>query len=131
MIQQRQLLRPAVLVLALALCGASAAAQGGTRVVKGQVLDENGKPVAGAVVRLKDKTTKKEVSMTTDKNGRYRFNGVKLRSDYRIHAEKAERHSRSRGISQMDTRTEIFIHLRLQPPKEPAEKKPSKEEKDN
>ncbi len=89
MTQQRQLLRPAVLVLVLALCGASAAAQGGTRVVKGQVLDENGKPVAGAVVRLKDKTTKKEVSMTTDKNGRYQFNGVKLRSDYRIHAEKA------------------------------------------
>lgn len=131
MIQRRQLLRPAVLVLAFALCGASAAAQGGTRVVKGQVLDENGKPVAGAVVRLKDKTTKKEVSMTTDKNGRYQFNNVKLRSDYRIHAEKAKQRSRSRGISQMDTRTEIFIHLRLQPPKEPAEKKPSKEEKDN
>ncbi len=131
MIQRRQPLRPAVLVLALALCGASAAAQGGTRVVKGQVLDENGKPVAGAVVRLKDKTTKKEVSVTTDKNGRYQFNSVKLRSDYRIHAEKAERRSRSRSISQMDTRTEIFMHLRLQPPKEPAEKKPSKEEKDN
>jgi protocatechuate 3,4-dioxygenase beta subunit len=118
-------------VLALALCGASAAAQGGTRVIKGQVLDENGKPVAGAVVRLKDKTTKKEVSMTTNKNGRYRFNGVKLRSDYRIHAEKAKQRSRSRGISQMDTRTEIFIHLRLQPPKEPAEKNLSREEKDN
>jgi hypothetical protein len=131
MTQQRQLLRPAVLVLALALCGASAAAQGGTRVIKGQVLDENGKPVAGAVVRLKDKTTKKEVSVTTNQNGRYRFNGVKLRSDYRIHAQKAERRSRSRGISQMDTRTEIFMHLRLQLPKEPAEKKPSKEEKDN
>jgi protocatechuate 3,4-dioxygenase beta subunit len=131
MTQQRQLLRPAVLVLALALCGASAAAQGGTRVVKGQVLDENGKPVAGAVVRLKDKTTKKEVSVITDKNGRYQFNSVKLRSDYRIQAEKAKQRSRSRGISQMDTRTEIFMHLRLQPPKEPAEKKPSKEEKDN
>ncbi len=131
MIQRRQLLRPAVLVLALALCGASAAAQGGTRVVKGQVLDENGKPVAGAVVHLNDKTTKKEVSVTTDKNGRYQFNSVKLRSDYRIHAEKAKQRSRSRGISQMDTRTEIFMHLRLQPPKEPAEKKPSKEEKDN
>lgn len=131
MTQQRQLLRPAALVLALALCGASAAAQGGTRVIKGQVLDENGKPVAGAVVRLKDKTTKKEVSVTTNQNGRYRFNGVKLKSDYRIQAEKAGRRSRSRGISQMDTRTEIFMHLRLQPPKEPAEKKPGKEEKDN
>lgn len=131
MTQQRQLLQPAVLVLALALCGASAAAQGGTRVIKGQVLDENGKPVAGAVVRLKDKTTKKEVSMTTNQNGRYQFNNVKLRSDYRIQAEKAKRRSRSRGISQMDTRTEIFMHLRLQPPKEPAEKKPSKEEKNN
>lgn len=131
MTQQRQLLRPAVLVLALAFCGASAAAQGGTRVVKGQVLDENGKPVAGAVVRLKDKTTKKEVSVTTNQNGRYQFNNVKLRSDYRIQAEKAKQRSRSRGISQMDTRTEIFMHLRLQPPKEPAEKKPSKEEKDN
>ncbi len=131
MTQQRQLLRPAVLVLALALCGASVAAQGGTRVIKGQVLDENGKPVAGAVVRLKDKTTKKEVSVATNQNGRYRFNGVKLRSDYRIHAQKAKQRSRSRGISQTDTRTEIFMHLRLQPPKEPAEKKPSKEEKDN
>ncbi len=131
MTQQRQLLRPAVLVLALVLYGTSAAAQGGTRVVKGQVLDENGKPVAGAIVHLKDKTTKKEVSVTTNKNGRYQFNNVKLRSDYRIQAEKAKRRSRSRGISQMDTRTEIFMHLRLQPPKEPAEKKPSKEEKDN
>ncbi len=131
MTQQRQLLRPAVLVLALVLCGASAAAQGGTRVVKGQVLDENGKPVVGAVVRLKDKTTKKEVSVITNKNGRDRFNGVKLRSDYRIHAQKTKQRSRSRGISQMDTRTEIFMHLRLQPPKEPAEKNPSKEEKNN
>lgn len=131
MTQRRQLLQPAVLVLALALCGASAAAQGSTRVIKGQVLDENGKPVAGAVVRLKDKTTKKEVSMTTNQNGRYQFNNVKLRSDYRIQAEKAKQRSRSRGISQMDTRTEIFMHLRLQPPKEPAEKKPSKEEKNN
>ncbi len=100
-------------------------------MVKEQVLDENGKPVASAIVRLKDKTTKKEVSMTTNQNGRYRFNNVKLRSDYRIQAEKAKQRSRSRGISQMDTRTEIFMHLRLQPPKEPAEKKPSKEEKDN
>ncbi len=131
MIRLTQLLRPTVLVLALALCSASAAAQGGTRVVKGQVLDENGKPVAGAVVHLNDKTTKKEVSVTTNKNGRYQFNSVKLRSDYRIYAEKAERRSRSRGISQMDTRTEIFIHLRLQPPKEPAEKNQSKGEKDN
>ncbi len=131
MIQRRPLLRPAVLVLALVLCGTSAAAQSGTRVVKGQVLDENGKPVAGAVVRLKDKTTKKEVSMTTNQNGRYQFNNVKLRSDYRIQAEKAKQRSRSRGISQMDTRTEIFMHLRLQPPKEPVEKNQSKGEKDN
>lgn len=130
MIRWRKLLLPGALLLWLALCSTSAAAQGGTRVVKGQVLDENGRPVAGAVVHLKDRTTKKEASVVTDKNGRYQFNGVKLKSEYRIHAEKSKQRSRSRGISQMDTRTEIFIHLRLQPPKDTTKKSEEKQRKE-
>lgn len=123
--------RNGVVALAGVLCLAAAGlAQRDepTRLVRGQVLDANGKPAAGAVVHLKNTSDKKQLSVTTDKDGRYQFNDVAQQADFKIWAEHAGKKSRRRGVSQFDTRPRVFVNLRLQAAKDSKSK--DKKEKD-
>lgn len=113
------------------LMGLTAAAQGGKRIVRGQVLDEEGETVAQAIVHLKKKETNDTITMVTDGEGRFQFNDVEMKGDYKIHAELKGRKSRQRSISQFDTRAIVVMNLRLKPAEEKAEKSDTeKEERD-
>lgn len=116
-----------VFLLVVCLWPACEAQAQGTRIVQGQVLDENGKTVEGAIVRLKDKKSGKEISVTSKKEGRYQFNGISLKSDYRLYAIHEKKKSRERGVSSFDTRPLLRINLKLEPPKE--EKKEDKKDR--
>lgn len=100
-----------------------------SRIVRGQVLDENNKPVRMAIVYLTQANTKKQWSVVTDKEGRYQFNDVNMKADYKIHAEWRRQKSRARSISQFDTRPLVTVNLRLKPAKKSEEKEEQKEEK--
>lgn len=115
----------------LLFLGLTAGAQPGSqRAVLGQVLDKNGKAVARAIVHLKNTTTKEQVTVVTNKEGRYRFNDLKMREDYEIYAEADQRKSPTRKISQFDTRERVVINLRFPAP-EKAESKDEEEGKED
>jgi hypothetical protein len=100
-----------------------------TRTVRGQVLDEKEKPVERAIVHLTSLGTKKHLSTTTDKDGRYQFNEVSRKDDFEVVAEAGGRKSRPRKLSQFDSRAIVFLHLRLEPAKEKADAGEGKGEK--
>lgn len=109
---------------------ATLAQNSSTRTVRGQVLDENEKPVERALVHLTNLGTKKRLSVATDKEGRYQFNDVSRKDDFELVAELGERKSRPRKLSQFDSRPLVFVHLKLEPAKEKEDPGPSKEKKD-
>lgn len=116
---------------ALALCVLTALGQASpTRTVRGQVLDENEKPVERAVVHLTNLGTKKRLSVATDKDGRYQFNDVSRKDDFELVAEHGERASRPRKLSRFDSRPLVFVHLKLERAKE-AEESESKKDDEN
>lgn len=125
------LLGAALLLLTLA----AAAQQSGKRDIRGQVLDENEKAVATAIVYLKNMTTKKELSTVTNKDGRYQFGQLSAKDDYELRAEWQQQKSPIRKVSQFDPRERIVINLMLEPPSKPESKgagedKEEKKEKD-
>jgi hypothetical protein len=101
--------------LAALLAGLGVAAQQETRLVRGQVLNENGKAVENAIVHLKNLNTRETLSVVTDKQGRYRFNEVDKKTDHEIYAEWRDQKSSTRRVSQFDTRDIVTINLSLQP----------------
>lgn len=118
-------------VLAIMLAVLPAGAQQESRLVRGQVLSEDGKTVEGAIVHLKNLNTKEVLSVVTDKEGRFRFSDVDKKIDHEIHAEWREQRSRARKISQFDTRDIVTINLPLEPAEDSGEKeKPGDEKKE-
>lgn len=111
-------------VFALLLSSGIAVAQPpAKRIVRGQVLDENDKAVAGAVVHLTNLATKERLSVVTDKEGRYQFNDVSRKFDFEVSAEMAGKKARPRRLSQFDPRHIAVFNFKLEPPGENAEKK--------
>lgn len=101
------------------LLGVTAPAQeASTKTLKGQVLDEDGSPAAAVIVHLKNRSTKKQLSVVTNKEGRYVFSDLDPKADYEVFAELKGKESRKRRLSQFDTRETIFINLQLAPAKE-------------
>ena len=118
----------ALVAAAAILAPATLAQESTTRTVRGQVLDENDKPVERALVYLTNLGSKKRLSVVTDKEGRYQFNEVSRKEDFELVAEAGERKSRPRKLSQFDSRALVFLHLKLEPAKEKESE--SKEKKD-
>ncbi len=116
--------RPRTLLAALLLCALGAAAQpAAKRTVRGQVLDEKDKAVAGALVHLTNLSSKVRMSVVTDKEGRYQFNEVSRKFDFEATAEFEGRKARPRRLSQFDPRDIAVFNFKLEPPGENAEKK--------
>ena len=80
----------AVAILGAALlCGAVPAdAQMELGVIKGRVVDEAGKPMQGVVIRLIDVGRGREVTITTDKDGRFYRRGMQV-GGYELKVEHA------------------------------------------
>jgi hypothetical protein len=127
---KRQLLLCTVAAVVVLVALAAPAQESATRTVRGQVLDENEKPVERALVHLTNLGTKKRLSVATDKDGRYTFNDVSRKDNFEVVAEAGERKSRPRKLSQFDSRALVFLHLKLEPAKEKeSESKEKKDEK--
>ncbi len=118
-------LRLGCTLLVVVLLGvlAATAQTAGKRTVRGQVLDENDKTVAGAVVSLANLSTKVRSTMVTDKDGRYQFNEVLKKFDFEVTAEFEGKKARPRRLSQFDPRDITVLNFKLEPPAENTEKK--------
>ena len=83
------------------------------RSLQGQVNDPDDKPVAGAVVQLKDTRTLQVRSFITQTDGSYRFSGLRADTDYEIKADYNGMSSDNRRLSNFDTRKIATVILKL------------------
>jgi hypothetical protein len=83
------------------------------RSLQGQVNDPDDKPVAGAVVQLKDTRTLQVRSFITQENGEYRFSGLRTDTDYEVKADYNGMSSDSRRLSNFDARKIAMVNLKL------------------
>ncbi len=74
-----------------------------SRTVSGQVTDETGQVLQGALVTLVDKKTNEKTSFFTKKDGRYQFADLSFMRDYEVQAHYKDKASVSRRLSQFDT----------------------------
>ncbi len=83
------------------------------RSVSGIVTDENGMPVPGAIVQLKNLKTLDVRSFIAKEHGDYVFNGLATDIDYELKAEYEGRTSGPKTLSSFDTHPEARINLQL------------------
>lgn len=102
-----------ILLSALAVAARDQKKEPPLRTVRGQVVDKDEKPLATAIVYLKNLSNKNETTHIADDDGNYRFSGLDPNVDYQIHAEHQGKSSAKRTISTFESRKEIIIQLRV------------------
>jgi hypothetical protein len=81
-----------------------------SRTLKGQVVDDSGAPIDGALVTLTNEKTKEKTQFFTKKDGRYTFEDLSFNNDYDIQAKYKDQSSEPRKLSQYD-RTANLIRI--------------------
>ena len=81
--------------------------------VSGIVTDEDGTPVPGAVVQLKNTKTLQVRSFITREMGDYYFHGLATDVDYELKAEANGKSSGSKTLSLFNTNAEAKLNLQL------------------
>jgi len=87
--------------------------QGAMRTLSGQVMDGSDRPVAGAVVYLKNTKTLAVKTFIADNSGGYRFPSLSPNVDYEIYAEANGRRSSTKILSSLDSRQNPSINLKI------------------
>ena len=77
-------------------------------------------PVAGAVVKVKNRTSGDTVVYTTDAKGGYMFESLTTKVDYDVWAEYKDRKSSIRVLSTFVSDQDVTMNLKLPPPPVPA-----------
>jgi hypothetical protein len=85
-----------------------------SRTLIGLVTDKNDAPISDAIVYLKDTKTLGIKSYVSQKDGAYRFNGLSLNIDYEVYAQKGDKKSPTKKLSQFDSRGEPRINLKIE-----------------
>ncbi len=74
-----------------------------SRTVTGQVVDDSGQVLEGAMVTLTNKKTNEKTEFFTKKDGRYQFADLSFTNDYEVQARYKDKASEVRRLSQYDT----------------------------
>lgn len=106
-------LSSAVLIAPAALVPVAQAQNLGQRVVSGLVVGEDGKPMVGATVFLKNLKTKAIRSFSTTGDGRFRFAQVNMVEDHELWAERGGKKSAVKTVSSWDARKEFETELKI------------------
>jgi hypothetical protein len=83
------------------------------RSLIGQVHGTQGRPLADAVVYLKNTKTLAVKTFITETNGAYRFPALSPSVDYEVHAEYKGARSDTKTLSSFDGRKQAIIHLKI------------------
>ncbi len=81
------------------------------RTISGQVSDQRGTPLKGAVVQLKNPVSRRIRSFMADAQGRYRFGGLDPNLEYELRATYRKVWSETKRVSRFDTQLTITIDL--------------------
>jgi hypothetical protein len=87
-----------------------------TRTVTGQVVDDTGQALEGALVTLIDGKTKERHEYFTKKDGRYKFEDLSFSVDYALKAKWKNLMSDERKLSQYDHTARIVRLLEVTTP---------------
>jgi hypothetical protein len=85
----------------------------GIRSVQGVVTDASGKPVAGAVVQLKDTKSLQIRSFLTEADGSYHFSGLSTNVEYELEAKKDGVTSGKKTLTVFNTKKAATVNLKL------------------
>jgi hypothetical protein len=85
----------------------------GVRSVRGIVTDQTGRPLAGAVVQIQDRTTFQVRSYFTQDDGYYHFEDLYSDLSYHLRASYSGVSSRSKVLSKFDARKVAVIDLTI------------------
>jgi len=85
----------------------------GTRSVQGVVSDASGKPVAGAVVQLKDTKSLQIRSYRTEADGNYHFAGLSTNVEYELEAKDDGASSGKKTLTVFNTQKVANVNLKL------------------
>jgi hypothetical protein len=83
------------------------------RSLIGRVHGSQEKPIADAVVYLKNTKTLVVKTYITEENGAYRFPALSPNVDYEVHAEYKGARSDTKTLSSFDSRKEAIINLKI------------------
>jgi len=86
------------------------------RIIQGMVKDQADNPVAGAIVQLKNVKSSKVVDFATKDDGKYAFRDLFLDNDYELLAKRGDLTTPVKKVSIYDTRKEVTINFKLEPP---------------
>jgi hypothetical protein len=84
-----------------------------TRSVNGAVTDASSKPVAKAVVQLKDTKSLQIRSFITNPDGSYHFAGLSPNVEYQLKAEYQGAFSGKKTLSVFNSKKSVTINLKL------------------
>ncbi len=84
-----------------------------TRTVHGSVLNARQKPVAHAIVYLRNSRSRTVRTYITSRNGRFVFHGLAPDVNYTLHAEYRGRRGGTRTVSEYDSQTRIHMDLKV------------------
>ncbi|MBV8553799.1 MAG: carboxypeptidase regulatory-like domain-containing protein [Acidobacteriaceae bacterium] len=86
-----------------------------SRTLNGQVVDDTGKPLEGALVTLTNMATKERTEFFTKKDGRYNFADLNFNIDYQVQARYKNLNSELRKLSQYDKAPKMVRILQINP----------------
>lgn len=87
-----------------------------SRTVTGQVFDDSGSPLEGALVTLVNSKTNEKFEYFTKKDGRYKFEDLSFSVDYQLRAKWKNLVSDERKLSQYDHTATIVRRLEVTTP---------------
>jgi hypothetical protein len=83
------------------------------RTVAGEVCSKDGSPIKGAVVYLKDEKSLAVKSYLSDDQGQFHFRQLSMSLDYDLWAELNGNRSKTKSISQFNSKHDLHYKLKL------------------
>jgi hypothetical protein len=83
------------------------------RTVEGEVCNRDGSPITGAVVYLKDEKSLAVKSYLSDEQGQFHFRQLSMSLDYDLWAELNGKRSKTKNISQFNSKPDLHYKLKL------------------
>jgi hypothetical protein len=83
------------------------------RTVEGEVCSRDGSPIQGAVVYLKDEKSLAVKSYLSDDQGKFHFRQLSMSLDYDLWAELNGKRSKTKNISQFNSKPDLQYKLKL------------------
>jgi carboxypeptidase family protein len=83
------------------------------RTLTGAVINQQEKPLPGAIVYLKNSKTMTVKTFIVGQDGSYRFNALSPNVDYEVHAEHNGKKSDAKTLSSFDSRKTAHIYLKI------------------